>query len=347
MKRILFAACAIVTAAPMPAQTDVSIYMPGVTAEGVVYFLPKTMLSVVVTTTEQIYTPGEFAHYAERYMRMTGIDENERREWKISDVSVEAYGIPETSQGYSVRINGKSTAPLITLTKDGIISSINVPSSTATRAQEPEQIDKEVSDPHEFLTEEILTATSKAKMAELTAKEIFNIRESRNDITRGQADYIPADGESLKYILEHLDRQEKSLLKLFTGTNETITHTTAFNISPDDTGKENIIFRMSVKLGVLDSLNLAGAPVYISIENLGSQPESSVKKKKDTNSVRYCVPGRAHVKVYDNRSTYYDGVLSVAQFGNIETLSTTLLTKSTNNRIVFDTATGNIVSISE
>ena len=70
MRKIISLALLLVTAVSAPAQTDVSIYTPGVTAEGVVYFLPKTILKITVTSTEQTYSPGEFAHYAERYLKM-------------------------------------------------------------------------------------------------------------------------------------------------------------------------------------------------------------------------------------------------------------------------------------
>ncbi|MCQ2075233.1 MAG: DUF4831 family protein [Bacteroidaceae bacterium] len=347
MRKIISLALLLVTAVSAPAQTDVSIYTPGVTAEGVVYFLPKTILKITVTSTEQTYSPGEFAHYAERYLKMNGISEEERHSWQIADVKVEPYGVPDTREAYSIRFSEKSIAPLVCLTRDGIISTINVPEAIE-REENQTTTAVEKSDPHEFLTEDILMATSKAKMAELTAKEIFSIRESRNDITRGQAEYIPTDGVSLKYLLENLDRQEKSLLRLFTGTTETGTHTSVFYVSPEESQKDVVVFRISSKLGILNSDNLAGAPVYLSIKNLRSLPVPVAdKKKKATNSIRYCVPGRAHVKVYDSRATYCDDEVSIAQFGNIEVLSTTLLTKSANTKIVFDTATGNITSISE
>ena len=41
-------------------------------------------------------------------------------------------------------------------------------------------------------------ASSTAKMAELVAKEIYNIRESKNALLRGQADNTPSDGAQLK-----------------------------------------------------------------------------------------------------------------------------------------------------
>lgn len=44
-------------------------------------------------------------------------------------------------------------------------------------------------DPRSFMTEEILIAGSTAKMAELVAKEIYNIRESKNSDPRASRLY--------------------------------------------------------------------------------------------------------------------------------------------------------------
>ena len=50
------------------AQTEVSKYIPGVTTDGVTYFLPKTGLKVRVIARKITHTPGEFVEYAERYI---------------------------------------------------------------------------------------------------------------------------------------------------------------------------------------------------------------------------------------------------------------------------------------
>ncbi len=46
---------------PLLAQTEVTPFRPGVTTEGVCYFLPKTMFEVVVTAEKAVTKPGEFA----------------------------------------------------------------------------------------------------------------------------------------------------------------------------------------------------------------------------------------------------------------------------------------------
>ena len=69
--------------------------------------------------------------------------------------------------------------------------------------------------PRDFLTEEILMASSTAKMAELVAKEIYNIRESKNALLRGQADNMPSDGAQLKIMLDNLNLQEEAMTEMF------------------------------------------------------------------------------------------------------------------------------------
>lgn len=353
MKKILLTAIAVVASAGMSAQLRVDPYSPGITPEGVTYFLPKTMLRVTVTTEETKYTPGEFCRYAERYLKMTELSNQEETRWKITGIEVTPEGVPDASNAYSVRLNDKSIASNIRLTPEGILVSVNA--NYPVSQEQPVQTDAVVSvqvNPRDYLTEEILMAGSTAKMAELTAREIFDIRESRNAITRGQADYVPSDGESFRYILESLDKQEKALLLLFTGTTQTSVHTDTFDFIPEGSVNDTILFRMSAKMGPVSADNLAGEPVYLTIKNQNLLPTSSETgdtkiAKKEVAGIKYRVPGRASVRIATNRQTYVDEEMSIAQFGSIETLSSKLLVKkAVSETIIFNTTTGNIESIS-
>lgn len=71
--------------------------------------------------------------------------------------------------------------------------------------------------PRDFLTEEILMSNSTAKMAELVAKEIYSIRESKNALLRGEADNMPKDGAQLKLMLDNLTLQERAMTEMFAG----------------------------------------------------------------------------------------------------------------------------------
>jgi hypothetical protein len=204
------------------------------------------------------------------------------------------------------------------------------------------------------MPEEMLTATSTAKMAELTAKEIYAIRESKLAITRGQAENMPSDGAAIALLLQELEKQERALTEMFTGRTDTIYHSYSFAIAPNeicDTTKA-VLFRFSHKLGVVEKENLAGEPIYYNLKDLKTVEhpvvdEAAKKKtaKQQQDGICYNIPGRARLEVYSRTKTYIETEMAIAQFGITETLAKTLFSKSNSVRVLFDTATGGIISI--
>ena len=343
-------------ATPLFAQGTSAPYQPGITQDAVSYWLPKTQLTVTVTVQKQTFKPGEFSRYAERYLRLNDVKDKAEEVWSISDITVSAAGIPDKDKLYTLAFPAKGNRPYIELTKDGIISAVNthIEETTAKAATTPAKEKPKKLNPQEFMTEEILMAGSTAKMAELTAKEIYNIRESRNAITRGQADFVPTDGESLKFMLESLSAQEAALLTLFVGTSETEDVTFNINVTPDEAVNKQLLFRFSTKLGVLPTDNLAGEPVWIDITDRNmTEVYSAARKSQSGNSKKegaflyYRIPGRAMVKVYNNRTEFTEQEVQIAQFGKVEVISTTIMGKMADTRITFDTTTGNVKGINE
>ena len=341
-------------------QSTSAPYQPGITQDAVSYWLPKTQLTVTVTAQKQTFKPGEFSRYAERYLRLNDVRDKTEEVWSITDVQVSAAGIPDKDKLYTLAFPLKGNRPYIELTNEGILSAVNVhikETPTQTTTAPVKETGKKIN-PQELMTEEILMAGSTAKMAELTAKEIYNIRESRNAITRGQADFIPKDGESLKFMLESLSAQETALLTLFNGTSETENVTFTINVTPDAAVSKQILFRFSSKLGVLPVDNLAGEPVWIDItdrkmtegynaDKNSQKKAKSSKSKKDSPFLYYRIPGRASVKIYNNRMSFLEQDIQIAQFGKVEVVSSTIMGKNSDTKIVFDTTTGNIKNINE
>ena len=59
-------------------------------------------------------------------------------------------------------------------------------------------------------------AGSTSRQAEVAAKQIYRIRESRLDILTGEADNLPPDGDAMKLVIQQLEAQEQALSQLFT-----------------------------------------------------------------------------------------------------------------------------------
>ena len=181
MRKIFFV-LTILTALNITAQTEVSSFLSG-SNEGVTYTLPDTRIDIRVEAVCISSTPGEFNRYAERYLRINDVIQESTEQWSINNITVSETGIPAAGKMYTIRLNN-SSASNIMLNNEGIIAAIN---REPVEAMTPLLSSTSVGtrpDARQYMTEEMLTATSTAKMAELTAKEIYAIRESKLAITR-------------------------------------------------------------------------------------------------------------------------------------------------------------------
>lgn len=334
--------CALTTNAQ-----DITPYIPGVTAEGIVYYLPKTELEVTVAATMKSFQPGELCQYAERYLRLQDASSMPEQTWEINTIEVTPVGVPNPELAFAIKLKDKSAASQVELTDDGIIKAINTTSPQEKKTEKAPFVPVQRKDPRSYMTEEMLMTGSSANLAELVAKEIYSIRESRNSLTRGQADYMPEDGNALKLMLTQLEEQEKALTELFTGYTEISEQTFTYRVTPSEDLDKEVLFRFSTKLGIMNKKNLAGDPVYISITQEKSLPtaEEGKKGKKKPNGVTYNIPVNAQVIIQMGTKKYYEGKIPFAQFGTTEILTYELFNKKNNTRVIFEPTTGGIVKI--
>lgn len=331
------------------AQTEVTAGVTRGKDYGVTYVLPKTEIELTVQATKHTYTPGEFSKYAERYLRLNNVSSEPETYWTLDKMQTEVIGVPDKENVYFVKMKDKTVAPLIELSKDGIVYSINMPLGSGQRKTTP-TIQPKVTgntpnvNPRDFLTEEILMSNSTAKMAELVAKEIYNIRESKNALLRGEADNMPQDGAQLKIMLDNLNMQERAMTEMFSGTLKEESKTFTIRLTPKEMNNE-IAFRFSKRLGVVANDDLAGEPYYITITDMKTPaiPEDDGKKKVD--GIAYNVPGRAHITLTGNNKKVFDGELPITQFGTIEYLAPVLFNKNSTIKVLFDTATGGLIKV--
>ena len=218
MKKNILMLSALFLSITAMAQTDVTTGVMRGKDYGVTYMLPKTEIEIVLQATKHTYTPGEFCRYADRYLRLNNVSAEPEEFWTLDKIETRIAGVPDKDNVYFVKMKDKTVAPLMELTEDGIVRSINIPFSGKPAAKTPEAKATESSiDPRSFLTEEILMSNSSAKMAELVAKEIYSIRESKNALLRGEADNMPKDGAQLKLMLDNLNQQETAMTEMFSG----------------------------------------------------------------------------------------------------------------------------------
>lgn len=317
--------------------------------EGIVYFLPKTQVAIDIIATKVNYQPGDFSLYASRYLRLNDVNSQPESHWEIKDIHVRLVGVPDSTKAYILKLKDKSVASNVELTDKGIIKAIN---TISTEKESLPNYKLETPEPHEnarkYMTEDILMAGSSAKMAELTAREIYNIRDSKNIILRGQAETMPKDGASLQLVIDQLNKQEKALTQTFTGTTDRTDKVFTVFVEPGNDSQEQIAARFSTQLGVLPTNNLAGDPIYVSIRNTSTLPvPEENKKKKKIDGAIYNVPGKGNVTVSYQGKKLFNDEMSFTQFGHTEVLVDGLFDKKVNTRVIFNSTTGGILKINK
>lgn len=354
MKKTMFAVfcCATLMAG---AQTEVTVYKPGVTLEGVCYALPKTALQVVVTAEKTTFVPGELAKYSERYLHQTPGEKDVCVRWRLLKTMIKPYGVADVKKIYNIALRSKTIAPLVTLMDDGRIVSIHkeVEAKDEMLSVPAPVVSAVKNDVSQYMTADMLRASSKAKLAELVAQEIYDIRESRNALLRGEADNTPKDGAQLQLMLDGLNAQEAALMSLFMGTKEISQQSYELRFVPEGECKNQILARFGREVGLVDADDLSGAPIYIDVEQLeqlpaeDENPDTAKKRAKMTTGIYYNVPVRSSVTVrYDNEVRSREEIM-MAQMGRVEVLSDALFNKNVTTKVHFSPVTGGVVKIEE
>lgn len=352
MKKVIILALCMATTAMTQAQTEVVKGQKYGKDYGVVYSLPKTKIEVDLTIEKMVYKPGELAEYASKYLRINNVASEGSTTYRITSTKIRTVGVPNKEATYFIKMKDKTTAPLVEMTKEGVIKSINVeyiPEKKENKEVIRQEEKHKAIDGRKFLNEEMLMAGSRSKMAELIAKEIYSIRESKNDLLKGQAENTPQDGEQLKLMLDNLSIQEQALTEMFTGTtHKEITVKTVY-IVPEDEVQDEVLFRFSKKMGLVDKDNLVGEPYYVSIKRTSQmqqiEPEDGKGKKKELEGIAYISPETVIFTIRKGNEKIREEQLPIAQMGVVEYLAPILFNKNTVTKVYFDTSTGGLIKV--
>jgi len=322
------------------AQTQLSEYRPGVTTEGAIYYLPKTAIRLKVQVEKARYQPGDFALYAQRFLRLNDVSMEPKTTYRVVSVTAESVGVPDTSKVFAVRFNTKTVATNMALSEEGLLLAINADPHTQelSPAFKPAKKPAKVN-PRQFMSEDILAAGSTAKMAELSAREIYDLRENRSLLIKGQADFMPNDGAQMQLMLSQIEQQDRALTEMFQGTTECDTTEHVITVIPTAPVIRGVAFRLSQFAGLVPEDDLSGVPYYINIEDISNLPSideeaaAKAKKKQVQSGIYVNVPGKMQVSIYKDNQRLYSSQMPAPQFGRVELLSGELFDKHYTTRL--------------
>lgn len=320
---------------------------------GITYSLPQTSLIINAEVKKSTCKAGPYYKYAEKYLGVKDVVTEDKVFYELGKVSLFNKGVPDPNQTYIVEFKSGTVAPYAYLTEGGLLCSINADYTLEESDMEIAKKNKtqplRVADASVF-SEELLMAGSVARQAEVAARQIYRIRESRMNILTGDADNLPPDGEAMKLVIQQLEEQEKALSNLFTGiVVEEITDYDVTIVPHDDLEKE-VVFRFSSLLGIVDADDLGGTPVYLNLKATDRAPmldeKEEAKKQKSLKGIVYNIPGKANVELLMNKRTLYKGEVQITQFGTQEGLASVMFEdKRAPVKVYFYPETGAIKQI--
>lgn len=318
--------------------------------QGTGYSLPKNGLRYSIMVEKTQYTPGRFCQYAGRYMKEK-VAQEPTTTYRIIGIEADETAMPDTSKQYTLTVDKKHSIDKVTCSPSGQLLAINAdaapalsPKNIFSPAPKPKPLN-----PNDYMTEDILSAGSTAKMAELSAKEIYDIRDSRNSLSRGEADNLPKDGAQLKLMYENMNRQEQALTSLFLGTTSKDTTLTSIDFYPSKEGTTTL-FRFSKYYGLVDKDDLSGEPYEVNVTDLRTVTKpvlTEEQKKEDKTDIGLYVskPDKIKLEVTKDGNTIKTTEIEAAQFGYVQSLSGELFGKKQTSEIVLDPLTGSVKSI--
>ena len=342
MRKLILIGFSVLALSAATAQSSLSL------TEGVpslVYALPATELIFDIEIEKTVEKPGVFLQYSQRYLATNQAVMEESVNFQVKSVRMSTRAIADTSRRFTVL---PTVVKGLVVNEQGILAGINVTAPRRVINREHEIIRREntlLPRPEGILplNQEYMMAGSTAKMAEGAAYQIYALRESRINLLSGEMDNLPADGESMKLMLQGLDRQERELTELFIGSvrREMIRHRVA--LVPDTNQLESVLFRLSSKRGVVASDDLGGEPFYLVVEpeTFTVQPNLDPKAKPLIPVLYTVMPASTTIEVSDGVNTLLKQQADLPQFGVLMPYDATIF-KSKHLQMEVDPASGRL-----
>ncbi len=304
----------------LQAQTNVVHIVDGAVlpANHIMYFLPKTEIVIQISSKKHIQRAGRFANYAKRLLELNDVVATDQSFHTLEDIKVYERQIPDSLKQYAVEINSKTIAYKIKTNSLGIIQSVNIDNDRLQQnINTPllESIDTAIYFDYSVLSDEVLGATTEEKMAELAAKQILSLRESRMDLLSGdnEKNY---DGTSLQQLLDRLESAERTITELFTGKTIHIIHNKTIRLSPSKAIDNEVFARFSQTSGIVDADDYSGQPLFITIKPIEIQKNNVSTGKNKRLGLYYNIAGRSKVEISTTDKTLINTEMIMPQFGH-------------------------------
>lgn len=317
-----------------------------------VYYSPKTTVSLDFTYTVETQERGMYAAFAEAMLGAEQVIPADQQVYTITDVRINTATQADLSRPH--KVSAEAGIPLLlNINEKGILKGYNLPFEEHKPATQPkknaevkEQALRVAIPPY---SEDVLMAATRLAQAKAIAKQIFRLRETRTYLLNGEVEHAPADGQAMKQVLAELDKHERELTELFVGKKSIRTEHKIVRFDPEE--KEPVWF-FSKEHGFTEAPAHADTlRVHVALHPQHVQLPGDTKKKKkkgaELSPIVYNLPGTGEIEVSVKGRTLAQRTIPIAQIGIDVPLAKDLFTAEQLPVIVFNEKTGNVVSISK
>jgi len=314
-----------------------------------VYYSPKTMLTLEFTYVEERFERGLYAEYAEALLGVPDAVMETKSVCTLKDVHIGTATTTDYNRPHKV-VTEAGFPMLLTINDKGLLMGYNIalPEKKPTKTAPKQQRGKKPEERIVPLSEEVLTAATPEAQANEVAKQIFHLRETRMYLLNGEVEHAPADGQAMKLVLEELDQQEKALTALFIGKKSKRLQHKSVRVEPSNEG-ELLFFSEENGFTDGDNIDADTIEVRMACQQQIAQPVTDKKKKKgsELSQIVYNVPGYCGVIILYKGEILDSRAIPVAQLGVDVALPKSMFTGKELPKIIFSEKTGNIVSINK
>lgn len=322
---------------------------------GFYYSLPQTMLQLDFIIEETRCEPGPLRNYAAQYLGSEESIDASSVEYRIVDVRMNRMASPDPYATFFVSVsNGRkkqTDKAFFDIMPNGIIRGVRV--GDAVNLEEKMVVDSNI-EPQEqsykaeneclgFMKLQTVGKTD-AQLAREASDKITEIRKAKFYLISGDVE-MAGNPETFDAMYKRLEEMEQEYVRLFLGIREKKTVVKTVFLTPSKDVATQTVAKFSETEGF--SYGVSGNGNSITVQTLplnstlsiNAPSQSAVESMSYENKLFYRVPETANVRVICDEQILKENRLVVNQLGVL------LMAPLSNTNMVFDTETGQIVSM--
>lgn len=321
--------------------------------DGIYYYLPRNVIRLDFVVEKNQDYKGKYSSYAKEMLNTDNYIKENKTTYKIIKVNVNTLTEADPSMVFHVATDDKAKeAPKyeICFDNDGIIKSFGCQTSLADSSNDV-KVDNVLNEnkilDYQYIVledkddEEEKSKYTDKEIALSILEEIKKLRVAYFDLISGyqEVDY----GKTMNYMVEELKALENEYLSMFVGKTNAETFTKTFYVIPNEGENSVVLGKFSntegfsaTKTGEVVRINFTDLSKSSVINNLSTD---EIQNTTYTNKLFYRNPANVTMQVSCGDKVFYENRLKISQLGNV------ILLPMNKMRLVFDTNTGQVLSI--